>query len=99
TLRAVGVWTIRNTARTPDAEEVSLAGGRDLALFVLVGQVYQHLYLNAARVAGANSRNGVGPDEKAAVANLPWRGRHVHPVELRDEVLVLLLCPQVARRF
>src|SRR5262245_27499714 len=51
---AVGVRPIRDTRRPPDAEEVALAGGRDLALLVLVGEVHEDLHFDAAGVAGAD---------------------------------------------
>ena len=95
---AVGVRPVGDAGRAPDAEQVALAGGGDLALLVLVGEVHEHLHLDAARVAGANGGEGVGPDEEAAVADRAGFGRHVHPVELRDEVLILLVGSQVARR-
>src|SRR5262245_49919203 len=89
---------VRDAGRPPDAEQVALAGGSDLALLVLVGEVDEHLDFDAARVAGADSRQRIGPDKEAAVADRARFGRHVHPVELRDEVLVLLLGPQIPRR-
>ena len=73
-----------------DAEEVPVTGGRDGAGFlVLVLEVHEDLHLDAARVAGANRGDRVGPHEEAAVADRPGPGRHVHPLEFGDEVLVL----------
>src|SRR5579884_2538212 len=95
---AVGVRAIRNTTRSPDAEEIALACGDGFALLVLVGEVHKHLDLNAARVAGANGWKRIGPDKKATVADGARCGRHVHPIEFRDEILILLRRAQIACR-
>src|SRR5439155_1459692 len=94
----VGMRPIRDTRRPPDAEEIALTGGANLALLVLVGEIHQNLHLDAARVPTPDSRDRIGLNKEAAVADRARRGWHVHPVELRDEVLVLLRGPQIARR-
>src|SRR5207245_793952 len=94
---AVGVRPIRDAGRPVNAEEVALAGGGDQALLVLVGEIHEDLHLDTARVSGADGRDRVGPDEEAAVADGARRGRHMHPVELRDKILILLHGPQIAR--
>src|SRR5437899_3204808 len=94
----VGVRPIRDTRRPPDAEEIALTGGANLALLVIVSEIHQDLHLDAARVSTPDSRDRIGPNEEAAVADRARRGWHVHPVELRDKVLVVLRGPQIARR-
>src|SRR6266436_5132683 len=86
----VGMRPIRDTRRPPDAEEIALTGGANLALLVLVSEIHQDLHLDAARVPGTDGGDRIGPNKEAAIADRARRGRHVHPVELRDEVLVLL---------
>src|SRR5207302_9493676 len=89
-LPAQRVRAVGHAGRAPDAEEIALAGGSDSpGPLVAVGQVHEHLYLDAARVTRADGRDRVGPDEEAAVADRARRRRHVHPVKLRDEVFVL----------
>src|SRR5439155_558607 len=96
---AVWVRSIWNTGRAPDAEKIALARRRDLALLVLVSQVHEYLDLDATRVTCAHRGNRIGPDEEAAVADGTRLVRDVHPVELGDEVLVLLGRPQITRWF
>src|SRR5881398_2845793 len=59
----VGVRPIRETRRPPDAEEIALAGGANLAFLVLISEIHQDLHLDAARVPGADGGDRVGPNE------------------------------------
>src|SRR5216683_6927997 len=87
TLPAVRVRAVRLARRAMDAKQVALAG---VIPFLL--QVYQHLYLDAARVGSPHRRQRVGPHEKARITDLLLID--VHPLELRDEALVLLFGAQ-----
>src|SRR6266849_4076023 len=89
---------IRDARRPMDAKEVALARGGDLALLVLVGEIHEHLHFDAARVAGADRRDRIAPDEESTVPGRPRLVRHVHPVELSDEVLILPFGAQEASR-
>jgi hypothetical protein len=83
---------IRLAASAPDAEEVAVTGSRAAALVVLPVQIDEHLHLDAARVARPLRRHRVGPDKETGVSDV-FRV-DVQPIELANEVLVLLLRPQ-----
>src|SRR5438876_12386457 len=96
--------SVRYAVSTVDAEQVAVTGCGDLArLLVLVFEIDQHLHLDAARErvqpgATRRRREGVAPDEEPRVANRIGLRRDVLPLELADEVLVLLGRAQEADR-
>src|SRR5262249_25356994 len=94
---ARGVRPVRLATRAPDAKQVAVAGRGDLAgLLVAILEIHEHLHLNSATVAGADRGDRIAPDKEAGVADL--LGVHMHPIEFRDKVLVLLRGAEIASR-
>src|SRR5439155_4289978 len=63
-LLASGVRAVGLARGAVDAEEIAVAGGSRVALFVLVEEIDEHLHLDAARVGRADGRQGIGPHEE-----------------------------------
>src|SRR5258708_29359264 len=74
--------------RSVDAEQIALAGGRDLALLVLVGEIHEHLHFDAARSV-QHPRCHLRPRTAA-----PWRLRseeHTSELQSPDHLVCRLL--------
>src|SRR5262249_25270641 len=78
------------------AEDIAMAGGGRFAR-LLVGplEIDKHLHLHSAREPAADARQPIGADEEPGIAFRALLGRNMHPLELGDEVLILLVGPQI----
>src|SRR5260370_11483473 len=90
-LPTVGMRAVRLASRAPNAEQVALT-----RVIIFLFQIHQDLDFDPSSVARPLRRQGIAPDEEAGVAHFGLID--MHPFHFEDEVLVLLLGAEEARR-